>query len=607
MITEYRKKKFKCYLYCFAASIKKGVRQRMLDRQINLFRLDTDAFLYPEEQAEADKKSEAVRVYNELKENLNKDDENYEQLKAEGKTALNKAYSEYTSFIKKSANKYIDHNKQHPDKKSIRQLDRNKLYYIDTKTGEERVNVRRVISMFESTLSRSLGIKQDELTYDIFVVEVYYYDIGKDLILNGFDYNGNHYIYFSSSAGQIRTKKTVFVREDKYEKIRNKIMCGLTINHINELGGMNINKLLAYTALANSATDLWEDVLGQPFDIDKCIVVDDFETLVHDKVDNIDIETYKITKGVEMDVPIPHTDGCGMVLPKVSTKNFMIRMPWFKGLLGVWDYEKFCLKTGHSIVKDIWGKEYDVIKDDIQIIFTKSQFKMYQFYSSWDQYKENFKKYKCEIGICNIEEDKIPNAQINYQMLQTLHDMSDDEILKLCEPANNKIKSLSNSLESILRFYRTPIDREEKEEQVSSYFSKALGIYPELLSDSATQRDIKDKRNSLVKQYKSGKLDVRGKFTFVLPDLYAFCEWLFLGIAVPQGLIENHEVYCRLYPYSEELDCLRSPHLYIEHSVNKNVHGKTRRGQSLDDWFITDAVYISTKSVMSRILQLDDH
>jgi hypothetical protein len=65
--------------------------------------------------------------------------------------------------------------------------------------GTKKINVSNIIAMFESTLSRSFGIGVNELTYDIFVLEIYYYDIAQDLILNGFDYNGKHYVYFSSS------------------------------------------------------------------------------------------------------------------------------------------------------------------------------------------------------------------------------------------------------------------------------------------------------------------------------------------------------------------------------------------------------------------------
>ena len=205
-------------------------------------------------------------------------------------------------------------------------------------------------------------------------------------------------------------------------------MCGLTIDRINKYGGVNVNKFLAYLALSNSATDLWED-----FDITKCIVVDDMETEVYGLVDFINDETYEITRQ-EMNVPIVHTDGCGMILPSENKKSFMVRLPWVKGLLVPFDYVKF-IKTYNtkSKIKDIYGKEWDVIKDDIRVIFTKSQFKMWKYYKSWEEYCENFKKYSCQAGKCNEEEDEIKNAKINYQMLQTITDITDAELLELCK------------------------------------------------------------------------------------------------------------------------------------------------------------------------------
>jgi hypothetical protein len=131
-----------------------------------------------------------------------------------------------------SSKKAVKYNEEHEDK-IIRQLNKRYLCYTD-KNNKEWVNVQNVVSMFESTLSRSFGIKTNELTYDVFIIEITYYDIAQDLIVNGFDYNGKHYVYFSSSAGQIRTKKAVFVNEEKYNQCKNKLMCGLTIEKINE-------------------------------------------------------------------------------------------------------------------------------------------------------------------------------------------------------------------------------------------------------------------------------------------------------------------------------------------------------------------------------------
>lgn len=596
-----------------------------LDRQINLFKVDTNAFLNKKElnkrKTLVKMKKERDILYKEIDKNIKKDsiDKTVRHLiglESNGRNLTK--YEEYLilktkkikekekkckDFILTKSRNLVKYNDNHKIK-NIRKLDERYLYYNDINTGEKRVNLSNVIAMFESTLSRSFGIATNELTYDIFVLEIFYYPIAQDLIINGFDYNGKHYVYFSSSAGQIRTKKAVFVEEEKYEQCKLKLMCGLTVDKINEKGGMNINKFLAYLALANSATDLWEDVFDRPFDIDRTIVVDDFETMVKCKVDNIDYETYEITPDVYQDMPIPHTDGCGMILNSYSNKNFMVRLPFMKGLLGSFDYIKFIEENNCSpIVKDIWGKEYDIIEDDIQVIFTKSQLKMYKYYDSWDQYKEYFKKYNCEAGICNMEEDKISNAKINYQMLQTLHDATDEEIKSLCDKPNKKIAQVCDSLENALDFFGVHLD--EENEQHKDYYQKSLKIYPELLSDPSARDDLRDLKNSLVKKYRGAHLDVTGKFTFVLPDLYAFCEWLFMDIKNPKGLLEDCEVYCRLYKNSKELDCLRSPHLYIEHAIRNNVCSKKYRNQRLSDWFDTDAVYTSTHDLISRILQFD--
>lgn len=596
-----------------------------LDRQINLFKVDTNAFLNKKElnkrKSLVKMKKERDVLYKDIDKDVKKDSidktvrnlialeshgreltksENYLILKTK---IIKEKEKECKEFILTKAKNLVKHNDTHKIK-NIRKLDERYLSYKDINTGEKRINLSNVISMFESTLSRSFGIQTNELTYDIFILEIYYYPIAQDLIINGFDYNGKHYVYFSSSAGQIRTKKAVFVEEQKYDQCKLKLMCGLTIDKINEKGGMNINKFLAYLALANSATDLWEDVFGTPFDIDKTIVVDDFETMVECKVDNINYETYEITPNVIQNMPIPHTDGCGMILNTYSKKNFMIRLPFIKGLLGSFNYLKFIEDNNCSpIVKDIWGKEYNVIEDDIQVIFTKSQLKMYKYYDSWDQYKEYFKKYNCEAGICNMEEDKISSAKINYQMLQTLHDATDAEIIDLCEIPNKKISEVCSSLENALEFFGVYLDDEC--DLRKDYYQKSLKIYPELLSDPSAKDDLRDLKNSLVKRYRGAHLDVVGKFTFVLPDLYAFCEWLFMDIKNPKGLIGDGEVYCRLYKNSKELDCLRSPHLYIEHAIRKNVYSKKYRNQKLSDWFDTDAIYTSVHDLISRILQFD--
>lgn len=462
--------------------------------------------------------------------------------------------------------------------------------------SENQVSSKNVISVFDSYFTRTIGAKQNEFCEDFMVVQVYYFDVIKDLIYHGFMYKDEKYIYFTSSAGQIRTKKCVFVKESVWKKYEKTIMCGLTIDDINAKGGNNPNKHLAYLALANSATDVWEE-----FDIDKTIVIDDFETDVLGTYDLVDDADYSIKRVTDY-VPITHTDGAGMMLPCMG-KNKMVRLPWVKGLLGVFDFAKFIkVNNCSSIIKDIYGKDHDVIAEDIQIIFTKSQFKMYKYYDSWDQYKYMYKKYNCTAGITNVEEDRIKDATINYQMLQTLTDITDEEILEIASQSIDRLKSISSSVEDIkTSFGITPYNTNKNS------FQKSIELYPNILNDDYVKSQLRDIKDSMVKKYKSGKLQVHGKYTFLLPDFYAACQYWFMGIKNPDGLLDNGEVFCWLFRKDNKLDCLRSPHLYIEHAIRKNIACKeyNERQKQLRNWYCTDAVYTSCHDLISKVLQFD--
>lgn len=466
---------------------------------------------------------------------------------------------------------------------------------------EEELRDTNIISVFESSLTRMLGIQEEELSDALLVVQIYYFDVFKDISFHGFLFRGEKYRYYTSSAGQIRKKKAVFIKEALWEQFEKTIMCGLTLERINAKGGNNVNKHLAYMALTNSATDLWED-----FDIQRSIVVEDFETSVGGTVDFIDETDYSVTRQY-MDIPIPHTDGAGMVLPSLLPRNAMFRAPWIKGLLGVFDFRRYLRETDcPPIVRDIYGQEHDILAEDIQIIFTKSQFKMYKYYQSWDEYKAYYEKYHCTAGLCNVKEPRIKNARINYQMLQTLTDVSESEILELASPSIRRITGICSSEECMMEALGiTPYNMHP------TPFQEAVKLYPALLNDTYTKDMLRDIKNSLLKKYRSGKLEILGKYTFVLPDFYAACEYWFGGRERPMGLLKEGEVYCRLFPRHEKLDCLRSPHLYKEHAVRRNMAcpashaGQELRREEMETWFLTDAVYTSTQDLISKILMFD--
>lgn len=457
--------------------------------------------------------------------------------------------------------------------------------------NQERLSEKRIISVFESFLTRTLQIATNEFSKDILVIQTFYFAIMQQLILNGFIFENEKYIFFTASAGQIRTKKNVFIKQSVFEKYKKTLMCGLDIDTINGLGGVNVNKFLAYLALSNSATESFKE-----FDIDKAIVIDDFETKISATVDFVDDKNFSVTRK-QMEVPITHSDGCGMILPKLSSKNFMVRLPWVKGLLASFDFIRFIKENNaNPVVKDIYGISHNLLEENIEIIFTKSQFKMWHYYSSFEHYKKCFKENFCEASICNIEPDVPKEAYFNYQMLQTLTDISDNELVSLASKSNELIRQISTGKNKMLEVFKATRINEN-----STWYQKALNIYPELLDDEYSKKVLRQIKNSLIKNFKSGKLKLECKYAFIIPDLYAFCENKFLGIENPNGLLQDGEVTCKLFEEDRELDCLRSPHLYLEHAIRKNI-----RTENCERWFNTNGIYTSCKDMITKIIMNDN-
>ena len=454
----------------------------------------------------------------------------------------------------------------------------------------------RKIQEFMSECTRSMGYQENDVCFNKIIIKWKSLDILKQIVLDGFDMDleledgsveRRHYVFMTASAGQLRTDKVQFIEESTWNKIKMRLMCGLTFEEINKKKGINITKLEAYLALPSSATDAWPEM-----DIDRTIVIDDFEAPVEGVVDYINNE-YKMSR-LSMETVIKHTDGCGMMLPRVSRKNFMVRGPWIKGLLTSFDYIKFCkVHNIEPVLKDIYGKVHNLVEENIDVVFTKSQFKLYGYYDSWDDYKERFKKYGCTLNRANFEEDYIPDTNINYQMLQTLTDMTDEEIKTFTNKTYNKIKKLLSSEQAMLQALQA-------HDKAGDPYRRSLAIYPELLRDGYSRATLKAIKLKMILDARSGRIKCENKRLFAIPDMYAACQYWFLGQPRPEGLLKNGEVSCKPLITKDKVDCLRSPHLYMEHAIRNIVHD-----QEIYNWFYTDGIYTSCHDLISKILQFD--
>lgn len=572
-------------------------------KQISMYSVTTSAFYTKEEN---DIKN-SINELNQLNKNIRSINKWIKNLKADNKFDEIKRLNSEKKIVQQNKKNLLG-NYNVKSKKDLKEILKNEIVTFEgvRELNPEHLTEYNEISQFESSFTRALGLTSENLTTDIFIVEVFYQLVMKQLILNGFKYNKKEYEFIFAGAGQIREKKLVFIEKNIHEQIANQITAGLTDEKIGEI---STNKLIAYKALSNSSSNTYRDLTEVDFNIDEAIVVEDFEHVIDDiEVDYIDANYDIERKSISITNPV--TDGSGMYLPcDKLNKPFQYRMPWQKGLLVPFPFDKFIEKHSGATgkIKDIYGDEWDIEKDGIRFILTKSQFKMWRFYQDevevaegifkkgWDLYKHYFKIYNCEFAICNTEREMFNDSKLNYQMLQTLFNATDHEITQLLSHSKTVIDNATDSIENVLKFVGVKESGKNRRNLL-----EAVALDKNVMSDPYFKRIVKDKKEKLVNNIKAGSILLENtKRTYLIPDLYALCEWLFLGKKNPDGLLQNGEVYCSLYD-KKKLDVLRSPHLYIEHAIRQNVEK-----ERVNDWFITNGLYTSINDPISKILQFD--
>ncbi|MBT2723064.1 hypothetical protein [Bacillus sp. ISL-46] len=492
-----------------------------------------------------------------------------------------------------------DANKPKQEQIIPRSLRRDHLITYSKMRNKEVNKTNNVVALFESSLTRTLNLSNTEVNDEIIIVKAYHYNVLEDLILNGFKYGDDkEYVFFSASSGQMKKKKCVFIRKDKWDNHKGTFLCGLTWDRINATqfkkggkveSGININKFLAYLSLLNTATTKMTN-----FDINQVVVVPDLEMNVKGMLQFIDHKTYIMDKPEMKSVPMNVSDGVGMCLPSVSKKSFQIRANWTKGLIVPFDYVAFAKKEGKYTITDVWGDTHHIIKDNVKIILSASQMKTWKYYKNMDELRTFFIDNKCEAGKTN-EEVETKDIHLNYQYLQSLTNMVKSDLVKIAETTNNDIEQIGSNLDVMLRSIGATKENVKKDALQSSIY-----IYNNLLNDPYVKEMIKSKKAAMVKEGKAGSLRIEeGKRMFIIPDLYGYCEFLFKGDKNPKGLLGDGKVFGNKIP-SGKVNVMRSPALSREHGVRDSIKNDT-----LEKWFITGGLVISNHDLIGRLLQAD--
>ena len=181
-------------------------------------------------------------------------------------------------------------------------------------------------------------------------------------------------------------------------------------------------------------------------------------------------------------------------------------------------------------------------------------------------------------------------------MWQTLTDITDEEISTFTDKVDEFITKGYTDRKTMLNILGADSLNNKK-----TYLQQCIEIYPELIRDYHVREELASMLNARKKEAKYGKFKINGTYTFLLPDVFAWMQYVFLGDKSPQGILKEGQVSCRLFKESNELLVNRSPHLYREHAVRENIINDNTK-----EWFTTDGVYTSTHDLISKILQFDN-
>ena len=395
----------------------------------------------------------------------------------------------------------------------------------------------------------------------------------------GFIFNGKTYKRFSCSASQARVSTIVFVTEDIKDELKRRLDNGRDLNH-----PLAPSKYNAYFGLYSSAIK----VVRKP----RFCIVPDCEVSRDTDVDFV-VETDKYSDDIieprTLNIGFNLFDGSGIISPKMAELwgndlgedytpcQFCLRSAFTKGMVNEFDFIEWCKENnnGNYIIKDVYGKDIDL--REIDVILSEGQVKLWDSWESQESFEKNCEKNGIVWGITKYAPKKDKNVLVtNYQFLQTL-DLDDEMIKDVCQDTINYIQGVSydNIYYSLLFMMGENMDYDNIDkfmESSDNYWLKSLVLNHNLLNDKYSKEKIRDMIIRKIELACLGKLNIKGNFQCIVPDNYAYMEWIcYRDKSRVKGLLGPKEAFCEYWNKLgvTKVDAMRSPLTHFsEHGID---------------------------------------
>lgn len=392
-----------------------------------------------------------------------------------------------------------------------------------------------------------------------------------DELNKGFKINGVEYHRLLGTPNGVKKSTIIYCAvKNKYEKLMYNELSKRLDNDRDTSKQLVPAKFEAHKALACSASTPVSEPKG-------VLVVDDLIVHFKDKIiylNDEDSEEPVMKEIDDADIELNICDGGGLMTPVLAARwseemhvDYVmgagcLRNSFCKGVVSTYDIHKFAKRIAKcEFVTDVWGQTHNI--NDIELILTTSMLKLWDSYSSIDDYLEKCRKNGFTFAITKVYPNKLEEERnLNYQFIQS-YDLSDDDINALISPTVNEIKdALGGDYYKTLLFMKGSVDENYNGSEDDAVI-KSLMIAPELLQDTYMINRIRNMINKKIDDAKIGTLKIKGNYCVVIGDPYALCQHIF-NMDVPEeqlGLLKAGEIYNKHWidKQVDEVVCFRAP------------------------------------------------
>ena len=430
-----------------------------------------------------------------------------------------------------------------------------------------------------------------------------------DRACEGFKINDITYKRYLGTTGGVKNETIVFVNEDILPELKEKLANGRDLSK--ELVPA---KFEAYQALVCSASTHVSAPKGVIV-VNDCITEFNSDVIMLDDTHDSKSNEPKMQYVKDQRLELEESDGYGLGCPELMQRwskdvgesyllsGCVIRNSYCKGTVFCVDFHEFARKHNKTKIQDVWGDWHNI--DNIQLVLTTSMVKLWDSYSSNQDYLDNCEQHGYSFAITKITDEELENERtMNYQFLQT-YDFTDDELDELLQPTIDEINDvLGGDYRKAILYLKGVELNEYNVQHLDDNFSTALMIDKNMIQDPFIQKQIYSMIRKRIDNAKVGAINVNANYSLVSGDPYSLCQHIF-GLEVT-GLLKSGEAYSRYWNDREvnEVVCYRAP-MTCHNNIRVLKIANSKKMQEFYQYMTTITIFNSWDTAAHALNGLD--